>query len=66
MGGFFGVASKEHAILELLYGTDYHSPLGTRRGGWRRAPGSVRRGLGRIRQEGAVGGETESGAACAR
>ena len=33
MGGFFGVASKEACILELFYGVDYHSHLGTRRGG---------------------------------
>lgn len=33
MGGFFGVASKENCTLELFYGVDYHSHLGTRRGG---------------------------------
>lgn len=33
MGGFFGVASKQDCILELFYGIDYHSHLGTRRGG---------------------------------
>ena len=33
MGGFFGVASKEDCVLELVYGVDYHSHLGTRRGG---------------------------------
>ena len=33
MGGFFGVASKEACNLDLFYGTDYHSHLGTRRGG---------------------------------
>lgn len=33
MGGFFGVASKTECILELFYGVDYHSHLGTRRGG---------------------------------
>ncbi len=33
MGGFFGVASKKSCILELFYGVDYHSHLGTRRGG---------------------------------
>lgn len=33
MGGFFGVASKEDCVLELFYGIDYHSHLGTRRGG---------------------------------
>lgn len=33
MSGFFGVASKEDCVLELFYGVDYHSHLGTRRGG---------------------------------
>ena len=33
MGGFFAVASKEDCVLDLFYGTDYHSHLGTRRGG---------------------------------
>lgn len=33
MGGFFGVASKSDCVADLFYGTDYHSHLGTRRGG---------------------------------
>ena len=33
MGGFFAVASKEDCVVDLFYGTDYHSHLGTRRGG---------------------------------
>ncbi len=33
MGGFFAVASKEDCVLDLFFGTDYHSHLGTRRGG---------------------------------
>jgi len=33
MGGFFGVASYDDCIADLFYGTDYHSHLGTRRGG---------------------------------
>ncbi len=33
MGGFFAVASKESCVLDLFYGTDYHSHLGTKRGG---------------------------------
>lgn len=33
MGGFFGVASKESCKWDLFFGTDYHSHLGTRRGG---------------------------------
>ena len=33
MGGFFGVASKQCCITDLFYGIDYHSHLGTKRGG---------------------------------
>lgn len=33
MGGFFGVVSTEDAISDVFFGTDYHSHLGTRRGG---------------------------------
>ena len=33
MGGFFGVASKNDCSLDLFFGVDYHSHLGTRRGG---------------------------------
>ena len=33
MGGLFGVASKTDCIMDLFYGVDYHSHLGTRRGG---------------------------------
>lgn len=33
MGGFFGVVSKEDCVNDLFYGTDYHSHLGTVRGG---------------------------------
>ncbi|HUT42858.1 MAG TPA: amidophosphoribosyltransferase [Desulfobacterales bacterium] len=33
MGGLFGSASKENCINDLFYGTDYHSHLGTKRGG---------------------------------
>ena len=33
MGGFFGVASKTDCALDLFFGVDYHSHLGTRRGG---------------------------------
>ena len=33
MGGFFGVVSKHDAISDTFFGTDYHSHLGTRRGG---------------------------------
>lgn len=33
MGGFFGIVSKQDCIHDLFYGTDYHSHLGTKRGG---------------------------------
>ncbi len=33
MGGFFGVTSKTNCTLDLFFGVDYHSHLGTRRGG---------------------------------
>ena len=33
MGGFFGVVAKDDCVADLFYGTDYHSHLGTRRGG---------------------------------
>lgn len=33
MGGFFGAACKHDAIEDVFFGTDYHSHLGTRRGG---------------------------------
>ena len=33
MGGFFGAVSKHDAISDVFFGTDYHSHLGTKRGG---------------------------------
>ena len=33
MGGFFGAVSKRDCVLDVFFGTDYHSHLGTRRGG---------------------------------
>ena len=33
MGGFFGVAAKDDCVFDLFFGIDYHSHLGTRRGG---------------------------------
>lgn len=33
MGGIFGVVSKENCVFDLFFGTDYHSHLGTKRGG---------------------------------
>jgi amidophosphoribosyltransferase len=41
MSGFFGVASKADCVQDIFYGTDYHSHLGTRRGGL-----AVRNGAG--------------------
>ena len=33
MGGVFGVVSRENCVTDLFFGVDYHSHLGTRRGG---------------------------------
>lgn len=33
MGGFFGVVSEQDCVFDLFFGTDYHSHLGTKRGG---------------------------------
>ncbi len=33
MGGFFGITSKNDCMADVFFGTDYHSHLGTRRGG---------------------------------
>lgn len=33
MGGLFGIVSRHDCALDLFYGTDYHSHLGTKRGG---------------------------------
>lgn len=33
MGGLFGVVSKDSCVMDLYFGTDYHSHLGTSRGG---------------------------------
>ena len=33
MGGFFGAASRNDCISDVFFGVDYHSHLGTRRGG---------------------------------
>ncbi len=33
MGGFFGAVSKQDAVRDVFFGTDYHSHLGTRRAG---------------------------------
>ena len=33
MGGFFGATSSRDVVLDVFFGVDYHSHLGTRRGG---------------------------------
>ena len=33
MGGFFGITSKQDCMMDVFFGTDYHSHLGTRRAG---------------------------------
>ena len=33
MGGFFGAISHRDCVLDIFFGVDYHSHLGTRRGG---------------------------------
>ena len=33
MGGFFGISSRRECLADVFFGTDYHSHLGTRRGG---------------------------------
>ncbi len=33
MSGFFGCISKQDCVMEVFYGTDYHSHLGTKRAG---------------------------------
>ncbi len=33
MGGFFGITSKHDCLTDVFFGVDYHSHLGTRRGG---------------------------------
>ena len=46
MGGFFGIVSKQDAMMEVFFGVDYHSHLGTRRGGM--AAYDPQRGLQRV------------------
>jgi amidophosphoribosyltransferase len=45
MGGFFGAVSRRDVVLDVFFGTDYHSHLGTRYAGlaaWSREGGFVR------------------------
>ncbi len=45
MGGFFGAVSHRDIVMDVFFGTDYHSHLGTRSAGmavWSREKGCVR------------------------
>ena len=45
MGGFFGAVSRRDIVLDVFFGTDYHSHLGTRNAGmaiWSREEGFCR------------------------
>ena len=33
MGGFFGASLKRDCVIDIFFGVDYHTHLGTRRGG---------------------------------
>ena len=33
MGGMFGVVSRKDCVTDLFFGIDYHSHLGTKKGG---------------------------------
>ena len=33
MGGIFGIVSNEDCVMDIFFGTDYHSHLGTKKGG---------------------------------
>ncbi len=49
MGGLFGIASKNDCVMDLFFGTDYHSHLGTKMGGlcvW--GPGGFTRAIHNI------------------
>ena len=44
MGGFFAISSKRDCVMDLFFGTDYHSHLGTVRGGMAvRSPNGITR-----------------------
>ncbi|MBQ9009829.1 MAG: amidophosphoribosyltransferase [Clostridia bacterium] len=46
MGGFFGITSRQDSMLDVFFGVDYHSHLGTRRAGmaaWDRELGLQRK-----------------------
>lgn len=33
MGGIFGIVSNEDCVMDIFFGTDYHSHLGTKKVG---------------------------------
>ena len=41
MGGFFGITSKCDCMMDVFFGVDYHSHLGTRRGGMAAYDGEI-------------------------
>ena len=49
MGGLFGIVSRDDCASDLFYGTDYHSHLGTKRGGMAvRNPQGIQRSIHNI------------------
>ena len=49
MGGLFGIVSRDDCVSDLFYGTDYHSHLGTKRGGMAvRNPQGIQRSIHNI------------------
>ncbi len=50
MGGYFGAVSKRDVVMDIFFGTDYHSHLGTRMAGMaiRAADGSFQREIHEI------------------
>ena len=57
MGGYMGVAAKEDCVFDLYFGIDYHSHLGTRRGGVREHAGHDPRRLRDQRTDGYLHGD---------
>ena len=52
MGGLFGTVSKEDCVTDLFYGTDYHSHLGTKRGGLAvKNAGEIKRSIHNIERD---------------
>ena len=52
MGGLFGTVAKEDCVTDLFYGTDYHSHLGTKRGGLAvKNAGEIKRSIHNIERD---------------